>query len=186
MAIYNYKNKFIKLPVYGWIVEVVLADYPLKFAQQKKRFGGSGAPGGTTSAICLYEDWSMKTIIIVKPRASVSEIAHEVWHSVRYMLKHIGADFENENVAYHMGYLTQQVYDFVQDNKTLKKKKEKKNAIRGLLPSSKKEELEQSSGPDYFGKTEEPAIGGSSDQAHGASAELTIHNTPISSQGHNS
>jgi hypothetical protein len=103
------------------------------------------------------------------------------------MLKHIHADLENENVAYHMGYLTGEVYKFVQANKTLKpkKKKEKKDAERRFLPSSEKEELERSSSPNYFGKAEEPTIRRSCDQADGTSAEFIIPDAAVPSKGDN-
>ena len=45
---------------------------------------------------------------------SVGTIAHEVWHTVRHMLvEWVGAGLDNEVVAYHLGYLTQQVYDVI-------------------------------------------------------------------------
>ena len=49
--------------------------------------------------------------------ASVRTIAHECWHVVKTMMDYTGIKLENEVVAYHMGYLTQKVYDFVQKDK---------------------------------------------------------------------
>jgi hypothetical protein len=46
MAIYNYKNKFIKLPVYGWTVEVVLADYPPQVRPTEEELWRKGSSGG--------------------------------------------------------------------------------------------------------------------------------------------
>jgi hypothetical protein len=39
-------------------------------------------------------------------------VAHECWHVVRRMFDWIGADLDNELVAYHLGYMVDKVYEF--------------------------------------------------------------------------
>jgi len=48
--------------------------------------------------------------------ACVRTIVHECWHVMKAMMVYVGIKLDQETVAYHLGYLTQKVYDFV--NKT--------------------------------------------------------------------
>jgi hypothetical protein len=51
--------------------------------------------------------------IFIHPHASVSVIAHEAWHAIKDMLDYVEADLDHEFTAYHVGYLTQEIYDFL-------------------------------------------------------------------------
>ncbi len=51
--------------------------------------------------------------IFLPTDASVRTIVHECWHVVKTMMKYVDIALDQETVAYHMGYLTQKVYDFV-------------------------------------------------------------------------
>ena len=51
--------------------------------------------------------------IFLKPRAPLSVIAHEAWHAVKDMLDYVEAPLDHEFTAYHLGYLTQEIYDFL-------------------------------------------------------------------------
>lgn len=44
---------------------------------------------------------------------SVGTMAHEAWHVVYSMFNYVGADIDdNENAAYHLGYIVDAVYEF--------------------------------------------------------------------------
>lgn len=42
-----------------------------------------------------------------------STVAHEAWHAVRRMFEYTGADLDSETVAYHLGYLVEQIIRFL-------------------------------------------------------------------------
>lgn len=51
--------------------------------------------------------------IFIKPRATLSIIAHEAWHAVKDMLDYFKVELDHECVAYHLGYLTQEIFNFL-------------------------------------------------------------------------
>lgn len=54
-----------------------------------------------------------ESFIFLTPDCDISSLVHECWHVIFHMMTYFEAKFEDEVVAYHLGYLTQQVYDFV-------------------------------------------------------------------------
>lgn len=50
------------------------------------------------------------SFVIVKYGASAGVIAHECWHAVHAMLKYVGADLDNEIVAYYLDHLVDKAY----------------------------------------------------------------------------
>jgi hypothetical protein len=55
--------------------------------------------------------------IFLKPNASVGTIAHESWHAIRAMFKTLDIDLDSETVAYHLGYLVNQIFRFMRGKK---------------------------------------------------------------------
>ena len=51
--------------------------------------------------------------LIFGPRVQPGTIAHEAWHCVRRICDWTGMALDNENVGYHVGYITQEVFDFL-------------------------------------------------------------------------
>lgn len=51
-------------------------------------------------------------LIFSEEHRNITIVAHECYHAIRAMMKWAGI-YDNEAEAYHMGYLTKQVYDFV-------------------------------------------------------------------------
>jgi hypothetical protein len=45
----------------------------------------------------------------LKPNVTEGTIAHESWHAILNMLVRVGADLDNEVVAYHLGYLVDEI-----------------------------------------------------------------------------
>lgn len=51
--------------------------------------------------------------IIFRPFPSAGTVAHESWHAIRAMLLEAGCELDNENVAYHLGFLVDQIHEKV-------------------------------------------------------------------------
>ncbi len=59
--------------------------------------------------------------IILPFDASISTVVHECWHCVYRIMKTIGAELENEVVAYTLGWITEQATDFLYSTPEYKK-----------------------------------------------------------------
>jgi hypothetical protein len=70
-------------------------------------------PGEHTEAITVHVADDPCSYIFLPHNAAVGTIAHEAWHVVRRMLEYVGADLENENVAYHLGFLVNRIFKFI-------------------------------------------------------------------------
>jgi hypothetical protein len=63
----------------------------------------------------LSEGWTINdpdnstSFIFLKPNVTEGTIAHESWHAILNMLVRVGADLDNEVVAYHLGYLVDEI-----------------------------------------------------------------------------
>lgn len=55
----------------------------------------------------------IESFIFLTPDCDINLVVHECWHVIFRMMAYFEAKFEDEVVAYHLGYLTQQVYNFV-------------------------------------------------------------------------
>lgn len=64
-----------------------------------------------TGAICMKSD-TATSMLIFDINAPCGIIAHECWHAIRRMIVFHGGELENEVVAYHLGYLVEQVCKF--------------------------------------------------------------------------
>lgn len=106
------RRQTIKLPHFNYTVEVSYTEdfkrYALKrgwkkfYEQIKDDERSVTGYHGKNPEYC--QSW-----IMFGPDPSIKTIAHEVFHTVWNIMKHIGAEFENEVMAYHMGYLVQEI-----------------------------------------------------------------------------
>lgn len=62
-----------------------------------------------TDALAIHVKNVSFSYIFLPHNARPGTIAHESWHVVRRMFEHVGADLEDEMVAYHIGYLVDQI-----------------------------------------------------------------------------
>lgn len=59
-----------------------------------------------------------KSYLFFQETATAGTIAHEAWHAVNHMLKGFaGAELEDELIAYHLGYLVDQITQFFNQEK---------------------------------------------------------------------
>lgn len=64
-------------------------------------------------AITIHEVGHGFSFIFLPYNVSVGSIAHESWHVVKNMMKYCGIELDSETVAYHLGYLVNQIFKFV-------------------------------------------------------------------------
>jgi hypothetical protein len=89
---------------------IVSTDKSRSYRNLQKRI--TGLPKESDfEAIHVYHD--MNSYLIFSEKARIGTIAHECWHVTRRICDWIGAELDNELIAYHIGYLTQTVYDFI-------------------------------------------------------------------------
>lgn len=58
------------------------------------------------------------SFVFLKPNATPGIIAHESWHAVENLIKYVGAEIESEMVAYHLDYLVDRIFKFVNKGKS--------------------------------------------------------------------
>ena len=112
----------VRFPVFsGYTMFIIFSENLC--ASRMGRYGSAGAAGdsdtGAFVALC-----SEGCHIFLKPYTSAGVVAHEAWHAVRALLVWAEArDFDNEVVAYHLGYLVNQITNFQNVVKSLSKKR---------------------------------------------------------------
>lgn len=86
---------------------------------KKHRYGNDNHCEGAEAIHIPNEGGSSH--IIFRYTAGARIIAHESWHAVRSLLLWAGADLDNEVVAYHLGYVVEEVHKFLVAVKSSKK-----------------------------------------------------------------
>ena len=81
---------------------------------------------------------ALDSYVILPTDAPCGAVAHEAWHAIRYMLTSAGADLDSETVAYHLGYLVNQIIKFLirtenRQNELRKKRREEKRRTKCSL-----------------------------------------------------
>jgi hypothetical protein len=62
--------------------------------------------------VTVHVDDHGKDFIFLNPDCTPGVIAHEAWHSISRMLSYVGVDLDSETVAYHLGYLVDEIFKF--------------------------------------------------------------------------
>jgi len=111
------KIKLIEFPVFcGYVIHVeITSDIPkalLKYPQTRKI-----DMDNETQGLAVHDTDAPFSFIFLPHNASVGDIAHESWHAVRRMMEYVGAELDNEAVAYHLGYMVQEIFKFVRGRK---------------------------------------------------------------------
>jgi hypothetical protein len=130
-----------------WIYFPILARYAVRLIitdNLAKSFGerlGEGRLGGCTDG-CCFHDKNGQTWMFLSDGVSQGTVAHEAFHVMYEIHDYIGAKVENEMLAYHLGYLVNEVEKFRDKVKRVKATKSftKKEASDGqnTRTSSKK------------------------------------------------
>jgi hypothetical protein len=112
------KDRFttIEFPVLSYYVVHVEITVDIRAAMKKykniKDLADEDFPGDNP-ACAVHVKGENFSFMFFRPNPSINAIAHESWHVVRRIMDHLGADLDNEMVAYHLGYLVEKVFKFV-------------------------------------------------------------------------
>lgn len=113
----KFRKEEIPNPIFHYDVIVVIAD---DFEEAAKKLKLAIMPVETftqNEALHFAVTNEPKSFLFFHPKADHGTIAHEVWHAVRRLHEYIGAEFENEVVAYLLGYYVRHVEDIVRRKK---------------------------------------------------------------------
>lgn len=104
------KKREVEFSIFsGYTVYIIatndIARAALRFKQTKNTDIGTD-----TQAICVHEVDNGITYMFLPFTSDAGDVAHECWHVVKRMLEYVGAELENEVVAYHLGFLVRQAH----------------------------------------------------------------------------
>ncbi len=113
MADFIEKEHFINLPVFGYYFYIVVTTDVIASRKSRNDILGKVDESKPPSvAMCSQgegEKCSYYSYIFLKPDASAGNISHEVYHAICNMFHYIGAEHEDEILAYHIGYLVDEI-----------------------------------------------------------------------------
>src|SRR5690242_10435591 len=103
----------VYFPVYaGYEVMFVVTDDVQGSRRRMSHVFGADSDLG--NAIALHSGCDDRPIsaIFITLDSSVGVVAHECFHAIYHMFKYMGMTLDNENVAYHLSYLTDAIIKF--------------------------------------------------------------------------
>lgn len=118
------KVLLIDFPQYAYTVKVVVTNNV--YTSGVKHLPGQPPPNELWFAFHTGVPGRSLSLIVLPLEAGVSTISHEAFHCVWEIMQHIGADHENEVMAYTLGYLVREIAAFMWPERVMKKKPSKK------------------------------------------------------------
>lgn len=112
------KPLLIKFPVFhNYTVNVEIAPNIEKAVERYKNVFKIEGWGGEeeTNAITVHENWA--SYMFLRPRTTPGTIAHESLHVIAEIADKTGMKLDDENVAYHLGYLVDKIDGYVKGRK---------------------------------------------------------------------
>ncbi len=79
-----------------------------------------------TALVCGIDKNSGLVYLLLNFDAGAGTVAHEAWHVVHHMMTRVGAELDNEVVAYHLAYLVRSITGFQIDTRKKLKLKGRK------------------------------------------------------------
>lgn len=117
------KTKRLFFPVYDYYVEIIITD-SVEDSRCKRDYliGHSLAMhGGQLAGLHSFHPETPTSYIFLPLNAAPGTITHETFHCVLRMMTWIGSPVENENFAYHQGYIVNEINKFL-DKISVKKR----------------------------------------------------------------
>lgn len=106
------KVKTVKFAVLNdYKVKIVLTHDLDKALKSFKHTTDVESGGETTGGIAIHVNEERLSYIFIPYGSSTGSMAHEAYHAVRHMLDECSIELENEVVAYHLGYLMNEIVD---------------------------------------------------------------------------
>lgn len=111
------KEFHIDFPVFAdYRVNVIVTQDIEKCMKKRKDCAGIEFEGDE-AAITVHDEDVPQSLIIFGKHTDIGTITHESWHALFNMFKHMGAQLEEETVAYHLGYLVNEIVKRVMGRK---------------------------------------------------------------------
>jgi len=111
----NERVKYVYFDAFDYRVEVVLCS---KLAESRKRrdkkLGKDPDSLEDEEALHCYNAADATSHLFLPFNADPGTVAHECAHVVQAMMDHVGAEYEKEVFAYHLGYLVKEVCQWVE------------------------------------------------------------------------
>lgn len=105
-AVFSEARKFHTIEPFGYRVEIVYTT----------DIHGSGSKRGADiperAYACHMDYESPRSTLLLPLDCDAGTVAHECYHCIYRVMERIGADHENEIMAYHIGDLVQVVHNF--------------------------------------------------------------------------
>ena len=118
-------ERFRTVPILplNYLVRVILTNNVTISRVGRSHILGDWYADGSTAAIhCGVPDASI-SYIFLPFKADVGYVAHEVSHCLWRLMNFIGAEHENEIMAYHQGYLVRKIWEFIGQTGVPKRRK---------------------------------------------------------------
>jgi hypothetical protein len=121
------KERSLNLTVqpFGYRVKVIVSNNVHLSAH--KRIPGIQIDDSWAACHCGITN-QLVSFIFLPSNVTAGTIAHEVFHCTWHIMRQIGADHENEVMAYTLSYLVDEIAHFVRGKKTKNRKRKKQRS----------------------------------------------------------
>lgn len=119
MIKYLIEKKFaINFDVFGYKLNVILTN-SIDISRNKINNKVGVAKGDFNDCVGLHScnEKDNEAFIFVTKNSSAGTISHEASHAVYRMFELYGLDFDDENFAYHLGFIVDKITEFLKRNK---------------------------------------------------------------------
>ena len=108
------RHTVVEFPVFGhYLVHVELtSDMKKTLAKYPQTRDIWEDQDESTYGLAVHVKGENFSYIFLSANPSVGNIVHESWHVVRRMMQHLGVELDSETVAYHLGYLVDNIFKF--------------------------------------------------------------------------
>lgn len=106
----GYKLYQIDLDIWHYRVYIIFAK-DMKAAADDLKIEYSRDFFSDTGAACFHVKGQSNSYMFFTEKGNVhpADVAHEAWHVTRRLLDYVGAELDNETVAYHVGFLVRTI-----------------------------------------------------------------------------
>lgn len=106
-------SKVFSYPTYGYKLRVTITENVGATARKIYPDLPVNQTTGIIEAIHVVKDCCNTAHIVIPYEAGINCIVHECSHFVWWLMDQIGAQLENEVVAYHLGYTVERVCEWI-------------------------------------------------------------------------